>query len=131
MPLLKTTTNVSVLYMLHNGAWWSQWHSYLMWRPEQDVKVAPTECVARAITCGVHGLVIGPLVGFRGAEGWVPFDSSSLSHYLEADELFLNRNIALVWPKRSLLGWIYIWWALRYVISFLFSKKCLKLTPDY
>ena len=36
--------------------------------PEQDVKVAPTECVARAITCGVQGLVLGPLVEFRGTE---------------------------------------------------------------
>ena len=30
-----------------------------------------------------------------------------LSHYLEADELFLNHNIALVWPDPSLGGFIF------------------------
>ena len=73
-PLLKTTTNVSVLYMLKTmepgevSRIATKCGAIIEQRPEQDVKVAPTECVARAITCGVQGLVLGPLVGFRGAE---------------------------------------------------------------
>ena len=64
-----------------------------MWRPGQDVKVAPTDCVTRAMTGGA-----------RWAEPRFQV-LASLSAF-EAEKLFLIRNIALVWPKRSLFVWI-------------------------
>ena len=71
MPPLETTTNVRVLHMLHNGARWSQRRSYWKWRPGQDVKVAPTERVARAFTGGVLELASGPL-SFQRLLRWRP-----------------------------------------------------------
>ena len=43
-----------------------QWHSQWMWCQGQDLEVVPTEHVARAITGGVQGPTLVPLVGYRG-----------------------------------------------------------------
>ena len=68
-----------------------------MWCPEQDVKVAPTECVARAITCGVQGLVLEPLVGFRGTEplklsGFYSFLWRSAFEWRKVSETFMEHD---------------------------------------
>ena len=115
--------------MLHNCTRWSQWRTTGCGRPGPDVKVEPTERVAPAITDVFQGLALGPLVGSRGRRlpklsGFSIFECLWRAlHYHESDELVLNHNIALVWPKQSFLGWIYIWRALRYEISFLLVKK--------
>ena len=83
-----------------------------MWRPGQEVKVAPTKRGTQVIRGEVHG----PSFVFSGSRGNIPgggrggapgssqilvsliaFGEISLSHYLEADELFLIGQNDLFW----------------------------------
>ena len=95
-----------------------------MWRPGQDVKMVPIERIARAIMGEIQGPALGPLVWSRGRSPlkllcfsifeclWraLPYISFFWSRWT----IFEPYNIALVWPKQSLLGWIYIWLTEKY-----------------
>ena len=70
-----------------------------MWPLEQDVKVAPTERLVRQPRVGSRAKAPGGCPGGRAPgssqilASLSVLMSSLLSHYLEADELFLNRRL--------------------------------------
>ena len=93
-----------------------------MWRRGQDVKSGMCSASNHGWGPGAHLRAPGGVQWqspWRGPGGgatrtlkfqhlWVPLEISPLSYYLEADELVLNHNIALGWPKQSLWVDLYL-----------------------